>query len=428
MNHLHQYLLSLTKNELIEIVEKFAPEQFGIEVNNKFANNDKAHKIFNESEQEIRELLDAICMIDDPDDFSNALDEQLSKLSGLEKHLKAEIEPLLFDIFSKVEDAIDEGYLYEHYSDNSYEMSSYFETFVADYVANLDGEEKTTFLQKLDAVLEEQSYDIFEDLRDIAQSVFTENDLPALKNVLLNTLGSISHRLAGNYYDCVRPLLSDEEKATVLTVLMEQNCKYLMERAELLAAHDELDKATYTLKTGLMTHRNDFNPYKEDAYSLYLNLLTKKGGSLFIAAQEILFSCPTRRILTEIVRIMPDNAAVYEQLLEKNAPSQLLEYLRQEERLDDALALIKRKSTIYDSDIDDFFKNYKKLFPVDAEQYFSRKIEKNLEGTGEYYYQTISEIIRELIEINSMRANEHLNNIRTNYKRRRNLLSLLADL
>ena len=73
----------------------------------------------------------------------------------------------------------------------------------------------------------------------------------------------------------------------------------------------------------------------------------------------------------------------------------------------------------------DFFKKHKSIFSEDAAIYFSKVINENLNGTGDRYYEAIAEAIRHLMKVNPKQANKYLLDIRTNYKRRRNLIALL---
>jgi hypothetical protein len=113
-------------------------------------------------------------------------------------------------------------------------------------------------------------------------------------------------------------------------------------------------------------------------------------------------------------------------ILENKNPGQLLEYLEKHSRLSEALALIKRSKGISENDVYDFFKRHKKDFPEDAERLFCGVISKNLENSGEVYYQAIADAIDQLITINQSLALEYIRDIRLNYKRRRNLMSILS--
>ena len=426
-NQFQQYLQSLSKNELVALVEKYASEQFRTEVKNKFANTSSAQTTFHNVEQKIRKIFDNDGLMYSPNDFSNALDNELEKLSGLEKSLRKEIEGLLFDIIQKVDEAFEEGYLYEDYGDWCYEASKNFEELVSRYITSLDSSEKTTFLAKLDAALKKQSYNTFERLINVANSVFSDIDLPSLKNVLMQDYQNISPELAGKYYDSVSGLLSYNEKVEVLTVLQGSNGKRAIELAALHDANGNLSKAIHSLKTWLAENRSSYYS-GADVWSFYLDLLRKGNHDLSDAAAEAIINCPTDTMLSKIISVINSEPSRYELLLEKKNAEAMLCYLQKQERLPEALALIKRKPTISESQVLDFFRLHKMIFPEDAATFFGKVIDQNLESTGDRYYEAIADAVRHLMKVNQSKANEYLKNIRTNYKRRRNLMALLDNL
>ena len=426
-NLFHQYLQSLSKVELIALVENFATKQFRTEIKNKFANASVAHQDFQKVERKIRKLFDNNNLMYSPDDFGIALDEEIKKLSGFEKSLSKEIEELLFYIIEKVDDAFDNGYLYHDYEDYSYEASQNFITFVEQYVSSLETGAKTIFLAKLDEVLGQQSYSTFEDLRDVANSVFSDVDLPNLKKVLMSDYQKISQELAGKYYDRVSTLLSYDEKASVLRVLLKGNENRAIELAALHDANENLSKAIKTLDTWLTENRSSYYLH-ENAWSFYLDLLAKGEYDLSDVAADAIINCATDTMLTKIVSITGGDTSRYELILEKNNAGAMLRYLQKEERLPEALALIKRNDKIIESQILDFFRTHKMIFPDDAATFFGNVIDNNLQNTGDRYYEAIADAIRQLAKVNRTKADEYLNHIRTNYNRRRNLIALLNRL
>ena len=426
-NLFHQYLQNLSKDELIDLVEKFASEKFRTEVENKFANADVAHKTFNKTEQKIRKMFDNQNYMYDPDNFGNALDNELEKLSGLEKSLGKEIEDLLFYIIDKVEDAYDQGYLYSDDGDYYYETSQSFFNFIVRYVSSLDGSAKTTFLAKLDEVLTQQSYSTFGALRDVADYVFSDDDLLNLKNVLMSDYQKISPKLAGKYYDRVSTLLSYNEKTSVLRILLKDSEKRVIELAALHDSNGNLSKAIETLHTWLTENRSSYYLH-EKPWSFYLDLLVKGKHDFPDIAADAIISCPTDTLLSKIVSITDAAPARYELLLEEKNAGALHLYLQKEERLQEALDLIKRTTKIPENQVLDFFRTHKMTFPEDAETFFVNVIVKNLESAGDSYYEAIADAIRQLTKINRTKADEYLNHIRTNYKRRRNLMSMLSKL
>ena len=424
-NVFYRYLQSLSTDELVALVDKFASEQFRTEVKNRFANASKALKTFHKVEQTIRKLFEDNDLMYSPNDFSDALDDELEKLSGFEKTLDKEIEELLFYIIKRVDNALEDGYLYDDYGDENYDASMRFEEFLVRYVSSLSSNRKTAILAKLDALLEAQmAYAAFDCLRDVAKSVFAEADLPFLKKVLLSDYRNISRKLAGYYYDHVTGFLSYDEKTDVLSVLMESNDVRAIELAALHDAHGNLSKATETMHAWIEKNKDSYC-CREDAWSFYLDLLMKGNHDLSDIAADAIINRSTARMLSKIISLTDSDPARYELLLENRDAGELLRYLQQKE-LPEALALIKRKKDkIYDNHILEFFKTHKLLFPEEAATCFGEVIEKNLQDTGNRYYEAIADAVRHLEKVNRAKADKYVSYIRTNYKRRRNLIDLL---
>ena len=423
---IHSHLQSLSKSELIALVEKYAPKEFFTTISNQFVDTDSAQQIIQKVERKIQQILKNENLLYDIGDFSNAIDKEIKKLSGLELSLKEEIESLIFYMMQEIDNAFDEGYLYDDYSDYCYYPSSDFDKFVVRYAASIEGQAKISFLAKLDSIICEQNYDTFSDWRKIVESAFDKKDLPELKKSLIQTHKDISRELAEEYYDHVSDLMSFDEKEIVLTTLVENNSKRLIELAELYNINNQLDQAIGILKTWLQGKSSHWGD--EPVYSLYLDLLQKGEHELLGAAREAISGCPTDSMLKKIVTMIPSHSTEYEKLLEKNNAGDFLKYLESEKRLPEAFELIKRKPTISDYQQYDFFKKHKTIFPKDAAIYFSNVIDKNLNGTGDSYYEAIAEAIRHLMKINSKQADKYLLDIRTNYKRRRNLIALLEKI
>ena len=426
-NLFQQYLQGLSKDELAALVEKFASDQFRKEVINRYANAGTAKKTFRKVELKIRKLFDNDNLMYSPDEFSEALDNEMEKLSGLEKSLKSEIEGLLFYIIKRVDAAFNDGYLYDDYNDNSYDTSLRFDEFVVRYVISLNSSEKTNFLAKLDTQLEQQSYSSFEYLINVAKSVFAEEDLLHLKNVLMTCYQDISPLLVGIYYDHVSGMLSYNEKTVILNELHKDSETRAVELAVLHDTHGHLSKAIETLKVWLKENRKPYHKY-ENGWSLYLDLLMKGKQDITEIAADAIINCSTDTMLSKVISITDSNPARYELLLEKENTEAMLRYLQKKERLPEALDLINRYDNIPDNQVLNFFKEHKKMFPKDATNYFGRVIDKNLESTGNRYYEAIADAVRHLAKVNRAKADEYIHFMRKNYNRRRNLMSLLNEI
>lgn len=420
-----QQLQSLSKKELIDLVKKIAPDQFWVEIKNKTSDASSAMKVFNKVEKNIQKLFNDNENLYDPDDFDAALDKEIKKLSGLEKQLKTEIESLLFYIINEVDHAFDDGYLYNHYNDYPYMPSDDFIQFVANYARSHSYEDKTEFIRKLDNVLKEQSYTTYDDLTRLSETVFTEDDLPRLKEMLMRDYRIISHSIIESYYKRARALLNEQEKEIILAEIQNNDPKWIIELAGLYDSQKQELKAIEAIRAWLTNN----NGYKvEIVYMLYLDLLAKVGGNLSEAAKEAITYCPTCSMLKKIASLTSDELPDYELILEQKNESQLLEYLEFKERILEGLELIKRSKNIWGTQVFNFYKKHKRSFPLEAGKYFSSEIDKNLDFTGDNYYHTIADMISQLKVINSPLAEKYLQEIRLNYKRRRNLMTILSKL
>jgi hypothetical protein len=395
-------------------------------VKNRHVNTSSASNVFHKVEKKIRKLFDYDQMMYHIEGFNEALDKELTKLAGFGKQLPKEIEDLLFYIFEAVEKAIEDGYLYDDHGDQYY-TSQLFDNFVSGFVASLGCEGKTSFLSRLDALLSEHPYSTFEGLICMANSVFADNDLPHLKNVLIADYKNISQKLCEKYYERVKQLLSYNEKTVVLDKLSQQNNKRVVELASFYDSHGELSKAIETMKTKLT--ENDASYYaKQEAYIFYLELLKKGKHDASEVAADAIRKNPNYLMLFTIKSLFDYAPDRYELLLKQKNAGEYLRYLEKENRLSEALALIKENQTIAENLVSDFFKLHKTVFPNEAEAFFSKVIDKNLPDAGNHYYETIADAIVQLKKVNPNKANEYLIHIRTNYKRRRNLMELLEKL
>ncbi len=420
------YLHSLPKGELVSLILKYAPKQFFTRIDNSLSNNSEAQKIFKKTERAIQNIFNNDELLYSPDGFDKALIKEINKLSGLEKLLKEDLRFLIIDIIKKVDNAFDEGYLYDQYNDYNFEPSEEFDKFIVNYVCVLNYKEKTEFLSDLNAAIGSSSYDTFHTLYHLTEKVFTEQDLPLLKTMLINDYKAMSPDLVENYYRKVAKLLSSEERKSVLSVLKDRDSSWIVELTELIRSEGKGKEAITVLKKWLSTNSTNF--MEEDVYFLYLDLLKEENFNLQDAAKESISRCPTSAMVQKIASLLPEEITIYEKILEQKNVDDLLDYLETSGRLQECLALIKRKKTLDESNVYSFFKKNKKEFPEEAGKYFCEVIDKNLKETGDRFYHTIAKALEELKKINPTQASELLFDIKLNYKRRSKLMSIIAKL
>ena len=411
----------------VSVFVKSASEQNQNEMKSNGTFADPAQKSYADIEQKIRKLFYNDSLMRSIDSFSIALDNELKKLSGLEKSASKEIDELVFFIFKRVEESFERGYLRDDYSGNYYIASQGFNEFFVKYVSCLESDEKTKFLEKIDITLKQQSFSTFQGLMEVIGLVFSRDDLPNLKNVLINRHQNISLELVGKYYDYVAETLSYSEKVSILHVLFKDSTKRAIELATLHDTNGNLSKAIELISGWLNENRGSYESH-EEARALHLDLLKKGCHDLSEAAADAIVYCSTETMLSKIVSMIDGNTERYESLLEEKNANELLVYLQKKKRLSDALSLIKRRTSISENLSYNFFLKHKNLFKKDAAEYFSKIIEKNLnDGTGDRYYEAIVDAIDQLASVDAEKTTKYLNTIRTVYKRRRNLVNMLND-
>lgn len=281
------------------------------------------------------------------------------------------------------------------------------------------------FISRLDEALKEHSYNTYDELTRLSETVFTENDLPELKDMLMRDYKIISHSIIESYYKRLRTLLNDQEKEIILTEIQDNDSKWIIELAGLYDSQQQKLKAIAAIRQWLANHHQ----YGvDDVYTLYLDLLAKVGDDVQEAAKEAITHCPTCAMLKKIATLTSSQLVDYERILEQKDAGQLLEYLEFSERISEGLELIKRSKNIWDTQVFNFFKKHKRSFPAEACSYFSDEIDKNLDFTGDNYYHMIADIISQLKMIDMPLADQYLREIRQNYKRRRNLMTILSKL
>ena len=104
------YLNNLTKEELIELVLKFAPKSFFENINRQFVSQDEAMNLLKEVSRAINTLLSDEETLYNPREFEHELLKQLEKIRGLWDKLPLQIGDLIVKIIEDVEQAFEDGY------------------------------------------------------------------------------------------------------------------------------------------------------------------------------------------------------------------------------------------------------------------------------------------------------------------------------
>ncbi|MFH1624431.1 MAG: hypothetical protein ABID54_04660 [Pseudomonadota bacterium] len=174
-----RYLESLTKDELIDLINKYASPLFFENIKSQFAGKQEASTIFNQTSKKIRTLLSDEELLYSPSEFEQGLLKQLERIRGLWDKLPSQIGDLIIKIIEDVEQAFDDGYLY---IENYEEEDDYFESeevndYVFDFVKALPKDIQLDYAERLMDVIRNSGYSTFLSVeRKLSKTFFSKNN------------------------------------------------------------------------------------------------------------------------------------------------------------------------------------------------------------------------------------------------------------
>ena len=157
------YLESLTKEQLIDLILKFAPQSFLDSINVQFASQDEAVLILEETSKAITTILEDEELLYNPSEFEPELLKQLEKIRGLWDKFPSQIGDLIVRIIEEVEQAFEDGYLYiQNYGqEDDYFESEEVNDYIVCFVSNLPKNLKPNYLKKLREALNNCGHSTF---------------------------------------------------------------------------------------------------------------------------------------------------------------------------------------------------------------------------------------------------------------------------
>ncbi|MEE3718308.1 hypothetical protein V2H45_16330 [Tumidithrix elongata RA019] len=157
------YLESLTKEELIDLILKFAPQSFLDNINSQFASQGEAIVLFKEASEAINTIFFDESLLYNPSEFERELLKQLETVRGLWDKLPSQVGDLIIKIIEDVEQAFEDGYLYvENYDkgDNYFESED-VNDYIFRFTSSLPKDMQSNYSKKLKKVLNNSGYSTF---------------------------------------------------------------------------------------------------------------------------------------------------------------------------------------------------------------------------------------------------------------------------
>jgi hypothetical protein len=422
LDFLKKYLKSLSKNDLVLLVMKFAPTNFVTEVQNRELPVTDAEAIFRKTEKKIRKFFEDEELLYDPKGMEKALMLQLNHLKGLETLIATEIGELILFIIRSIEQAFNEGYLYldNYYQDDYFESEAFCEYVIA-YVKQLPFEAKTYYLGQLDQTLNEMSYDTFYSIEESYHRFFLEQERADLKSFVTRE-ADLPVTLVSRLYQFLEPELGTDERESMLRIISKKNHEHFITLCRLL-----YEQKRFREILNLIREDPYGNDHLEDIRiaETYLEVTHKLNLNMDEVSEEAAGKCPRASLLQKIKTLKGTVGERCEEIVKQRNPEELLTFYEEENRLKDALALVQEPDLFYDDVTFAFFKKNRNHFPAETESFLRERIEENLKHTGKNHYERIAESLALMKQINSGRARRIAEEIRANFNRRRNLIEII---
>lgn len=419
------YLEKLSKKQLADLVIKFAPQAFIEQISYESLDSDHAQRVFNKVIMKIDACYVDFELLYDPVAFEEVLVGQLEKLRGLWKTLDEEVGDMFIDTLEKINDLMNEGYLYDDYYDNIFE-GCMLSSLIRDYTMSLPFDKKMEYIKRVEAVILRMEYSILDDFLPEREGLFLQNEKGLLKSYFLEQLHSRNSLQVKNYYGSVSEELTSDEKEASLRLIYQSSAFFTLELAEHCCAREKKNEAIKILEDYLQRNRGGYSN-TEELYVKLVGLKKDMGHDLEKTAMEAISENISVPLLELLIEALPARQNLFENIAREKSGGIFLQYLEKHQRIQEAVLLLDQKQGL-DADIrlNFFLKNMKKC-PLESSSYFMGRIEEELAYTGEYHYHIIADCLRALKKIDRSKADFIAEEIRSKYKRRRNLMAAIQS-
>ncbi len=418
----------LSKKELVDLLIRLAPEPLKKYIAGKNISETKAQNLLEQVKSRIETLFRDDELLCNPSEFDLELSKELETLSGLQDKIPGETGDLLLDITGRINELLYEGYLDDYYNDDSFSGDTFYE-FVRNYAVHLPFTQKVNFLDRLQACFDENEwYSRSHQALYRPEMLFDPPELPELKNHIFKLIDRNKTQKALIYFDVISDHCTDEELEQMLLSLHTASERLTLKLAELYKKHNRQKEAIIVLEKYLSSDTLEKSMHEGAIYSLLIDLKHETGQSDIDTVFRALKISPDMDLFRKAVAYFPDQTNELEAFLENRYPSQYISYLESGNRLQEALLFVQKKEDwLHDDTVSRFYKRHGKIAPDAAIRYFTGRIDRELEHTGEYHYITIADSIRAIRGIDSRLAADIVEDLRKNYKRRRNLMKRIAE-
>lgn len=418
---LTSYLQGLTKQELIQLVLENQTAELVQKLQNKTLSQDDLLSKVAKANKELEKLFKEI----DWETDIHWMDERLVSIfkifDGGWKMVIKEITDLLSNTLKKLNHAIDEGYLYNHYEDESF-SGEQLSNLVVSFIKNIPTADKVNVVEELDDLQAE--YIGLWNQRTFYTDFFSQDDEPILKQYLFER--KIKSNYVSTIYDLIKANLNKEEKEELLKM-------YALYSQELLIEYVGILEEKFLLKDAELLfedyfNRIDISKIEKESLMKWIAIKNKLNEPIFEKLNLLVLKFPTKESLQFAISLLPEKQNEFEMIVLEKGFNEFILFLEKVNRIDEAEKILSTKSHYWNDFAFQFYCRNSKIFIEKSTQFMVNRIQQNLPSAGDSYYYTIAHTLKELFRFNPEKASQLLQEIRLNYKRRPNLMSMLREL
>ena len=402
------YLNTLSKEKLVDLVDRFAPKIYRMEVAIKTASSDEIEVHLQQIKRAIQFTLNDDELLYAPNKF---MDVALKHLEYLKVHINCatrQVFEIVFDFVSDIEEKNYEGYLYSdnyYYGGEEFFDFEFFSEKIIDMINSVDDpKDQAEVLLDFASLCGDSNY-MYIDYNKIETKQ---------KSLLVDGIEVIS---SISFYRYIKDLLTFEQKISYLQQFEAK--EVALEIATLYEENGQKEKAVSYVEKLL----------KDEFKIEYANLLLK----LTAVTQERLQSFVKQAIdshdftaynfiIKEIRKC--DDIEELAGYFKKIKPHWYYDYLETNKRVDEMHSMLKSLENNKLS----FFQKYKNQYRDEAVDFFQAQIRNELPHTGNDHYERIASYLKEL---QTLVEKEHFSTmiykLKAEYKRRPNFMKILNE-
>lgn len=248
-----------------------------------------------------------------------------------------------------------------------------------------------------------------------------------MKEIFFQSISNENKPFQKHYYKFLKDTIILEEKLFVLEKIYHLDKNLCLELVETLV---ELQKPETTIQYLEDLKVANSNPwvFTKDFFLKLIQMKSTVGATFLEDLKSGLNTYKTNTLLDKAIQYFPEKSLEFESIIESISHYYFLKYLIGKNRIDEAHLLIKKSITLDDGSIHNFYTTHCNRYPEDAITYFIQLINKELPYTGDQHYEVIVNALQYVRKVNPIKAQEIVEMLKKEYKRRRNLMALLDGL